>query len=908
MWEAILSWWSVHFLSASMQAAGLVAVAALLGVLLRRSDPRVRHVLWLAVVVRLLVPWDLQSPIGLLGWDLQTPVASEDVVRASVVRPDPFAAESAEPRGGASQLPTAAAGPDRTLGFLTLGVGAWLLGVLVSVVAFFWSALRLVADARSSPHELLTERASALADEHGVRPKPEVMISQRGQGPLLTGLRSPRILIPEEALSWQRCELEAALLHELAHLQRRDQWVAPLLAAARALHWFNPLAWYAVRQVAVEREQCCDDWVLRRTTVPEEYTRALLRGGLPNRSAAAVSMVAPRSRLLSRVRRVLSPDYQPPRSKHLVTVSALAILGWASLSLASSSVEDGPKAQSIEHRLSMAERVSARTFMVGYYLSDGAGELGERREWSGASGLSRPERRWVEVLPELPEELSSLYQAKLRLGKQGEILALEVEPVEDSADDGLADDGLAGDGLAEILEEAVQALGWQPVVHTVHGPVVADLGINIEIRPATEVETLRPAKRAAVGHLTGWIVENEHGLQSAERPSTMDTPVQLVGTDDFRSLGAWQAAFYGDYGLSLRVSLDGEVQESDWHAMPRRIRLNWDEGPNLEELLARLESWSRELLFEPLQADSAGVVAAVISIDLRLDAEGFSLIEYRAPTDDWQEAFYSAYRLSPGETLKLLPGPPIPERLEFLRAFHPDVVRRRPQGPSVLGLQVVAGEIDRQTVRSSCYGGCDLFGADFGLPPGGSAFGPISHLLGVEIDVEGAVGRIGSGDFVVRAEATGEELLDDFLLEAERITGVPLVWERVVENLPAVVLRGRLGELAREPRLRNQRVVHLFVGELEDDLEVSSGFARGTDAETLRMTLSSALDLPVIDETVGPSIDDGYAVRTDRSAVRTELMAELLANVQAQTELEIEVTEMPVERIVIRPRATTSDG
>ena len=59
--------------------------------------------------------------------------------------------------------------------------------------------------------------------------------------------------VPVEATGWSNDRLRAVLLHELAHVQRFDCLTQGMAQIARAVHWFNPVAWMAVREL--RREQ-----------------------------------------------------------------------------------------------------------------------------------------------------------------------------------------------------------------------------------------------------------------------------------------------------------------------------------------------------------------------------------------------------------------------------------------------------------------------------------------------------------------------------------------------------------------------------------------------------------------------------------------------------------------------------
>ena len=94
----------------------------------------------------------------------------------------------------------------------------------------------------------------------GVKRTPVLLVTPESQSPCIVGTWNPRIVLPEslvtESSTGRVCHV---LAHELAHLVRGDLWTNWLLLAARILHWFNPVAWWTVREMQAEREAACDE-------------------------------------------------------------------------------------------------------------------------------------------------------------------------------------------------------------------------------------------------------------------------------------------------------------------------------------------------------------------------------------------------------------------------------------------------------------------------------------------------------------------------------------------------------------------------------------------------------------------------------------------------------------------------
>jgi len=128
--------------------------------------------------------------------------------------------------------------------------------------------------------------------------------------PITTGVIYPRVVLPPDAADWSEARALAVLNHELAHVKRLDAFTQLLAQAALALHWFNPLAWLAARQMRLEREKACDDFVLAAGARPSEYAHDLLeivaQLGTKREYAVALAM-ARKSQFEGRVLALLDP-------------------------------------------------------------------------------------------------------------------------------------------------------------------------------------------------------------------------------------------------------------------------------------------------------------------------------------------------------------------------------------------------------------------------------------------------------------------------------------------------------------------------------------------------------------------------------------------------------------------------
>ena len=104
----------------------------------------------------------------------------------------------------------------------------------------------------------------------------KLMRGNRLSVPVTWGIVYPVVLLPPDADGWAQERRRHVLVHELAHVGRFDALTQLAAQCVLALFWFDPLVWYAVHRMRVERERACDDVVLRRGAAASRYASDLL--------------------------------------------------------------------------------------------------------------------------------------------------------------------------------------------------------------------------------------------------------------------------------------------------------------------------------------------------------------------------------------------------------------------------------------------------------------------------------------------------------------------------------------------------------------------------------------------------------------------------------------------------------
>jgi uncharacterized protein (TIGR03435 family) len=314
-------------ISLAAKATVVVALGLIGAWFARRSRAAVRHALLastFSVLLALPIVSFLATPVA-----IPVPVAKGDSNTSSLL--DYTSAQSSgEPASG--RFSAAAAKSEWALPpQATMLLCGWFLGTAFFMIPIVSGLLQIRSLRRFG---LPWRHGQAVAEDltPGARRHVEVLLHESMPGPMTCGVLNPVIILPADAQSWDKQDLERALIHELEHVRRYDWAIHCIARIACAAYWFHPLVWIAWRQLALEAERSCDDAVLRSSeaTAYADQLVGLARRRSVVRQSPVLAM-ANRSDLLSRVRAVL--DVRQARGRAGAFLVAAACIAAAAIVL-----------------------------------------------------------------------------------------------------------------------------------------------------------------------------------------------------------------------------------------------------------------------------------------------------------------------------------------------------------------------------------------------------------------------------------------------------------------------------------------------------------------------------------------------------------------------------------------------
>jgi bla regulator protein blaR1 len=239
------------------QSTVCVGIAWVLTLALHKNRAAVRYWIWFAASVKFLIPF---SPLvafgGLFAWRT-APVAVQPQWSSAVVN-------VVQPFFATVSAPQPAVAPHAAFPINGILLGLWLCGAAIGVI--FW--LRCWRTMRAA------RRAATPLDLEVPIP---VMSSPSQIEPGVFGILRPVLLLPAgigDRLT--REQLDAVVAHEMAHVRRRDNLTAAIHMVVETLLWFFPLLYWLRSRLVEEREQACDEQVLKLGGDPESYAEGII--------------------------------------------------------------------------------------------------------------------------------------------------------------------------------------------------------------------------------------------------------------------------------------------------------------------------------------------------------------------------------------------------------------------------------------------------------------------------------------------------------------------------------------------------------------------------------------------------------------------------------------------------------
>jgi beta-lactamase regulating signal transducer with metallopeptidase domain len=372
--EPPMTWVVETALVNAVLASGLALLALAASRWSRR--PALVHALWVLVLIKLVTPavWELPVPVSLVraAHESDSALASglklfvREVPAEPAVLSPPLAVShatslpavtAAPPPAGKSHRPTAdasvaapmtAAVPDPTPVPAAARYSAWQIATFAALFAWLAGSLawlwvngvqmrrfhRCLREAQPVDDDLAA-RGRELAAQMGIKSCPRIVLLDAPVSPLLWGCgRRTSIVLPAELFEQLgESERDALLVHELAHFRRGDHWVRVLEMVVLCVYWWHPVVWLARRGIADTEEECCDGWVVCRSSVsPRHYAAAILTtldllseqaGAVPTAATGACGMPL----LERRFRQIMHRQSPPPLSPVLRSL----VLGLACL-------------------------------------------------------------------------------------------------------------------------------------------------------------------------------------------------------------------------------------------------------------------------------------------------------------------------------------------------------------------------------------------------------------------------------------------------------------------------------------------------------------------------------------------------------------------------------------------------
>ncbi|MEO8149511.1 MAG: M56 family metallopeptidase [Bacteroidia bacterium] len=210
-------------------------------------------------------------------------------------------------------------------------IGMIFLILKITVSYFKMQTLRMNGiveiDAWQQNFEILIQRFNLSANI-------KIFFSEHVDAPMMMGFFKPTILLPIAIINNLSIEqVEAIIMHELAHVKRNDYIINIMQNIIEAIFFFNPFVWIISNEIRMERENSCDDLVLKNQNNPVNYAEALyaLECNRFNSYRLSLGAANNKNHLLKRIRRIMETRNTKITRSKVMLGACLVILSFISI-------------------------------------------------------------------------------------------------------------------------------------------------------------------------------------------------------------------------------------------------------------------------------------------------------------------------------------------------------------------------------------------------------------------------------------------------------------------------------------------------------------------------------------------------------------------------------------------------
>lgn len=600
------------------KATLLLIVALGASALLQRASAGARHLVWVGILgaIVMLPALSAWSPVRL-------PILPSQITPATPLPAEPLAALSPvfereripsvaapAPASANAAVDIVEAAPRFTAWQVALFTWSTVAAGVVLWLAFgFFSVRRIVRRGRVLNSRDWTTPLYEIADRLGIDTAPRLLRSDDVRMPFACGLLKPTIVLPAESDEWTAERRSAVLMHELAHIRRRDLVGHTVGRVACAIYWFHPLVWTAARRLRIESERACDDLALtsglRATNYAEHLLDIVSSIRQPHTPAAAIPM-AHRREFEGRMLAILDPDLRRRSGRVqslslLGAVAALVVVVGGAVPATRAQVLDNRQASVSADSLSVDRDTAATEAVDRLATAAQKGDVSDAARGSDnsprPSGPDRGEDQPSEIVNRAHDRNTGELQALVLQGKPGEDRATLLMQV------------LRSDTSASLRRVAAWGLS--------NFADRADVGTAL-------AAALRRDADAEVREMSAWSAAS--GEDSEEVMGALSEALRRDAHHEVREMAAWAlgnlggdngvdalTAALGDSSATLRSTAMWALGNSGLHTAPRGVI---DGLRDPDKRVRRLAAW---VLYNIEDANAVGALESALNAETDKD-------------------------------------------------------------------------------------------------------------------------------------------------------------------------------------------------------------------------------------------------------------------------------------------------